>query len=136
MCVKSLQSCLTLYDPVDCCLGGSTVYEDSPGENTRMGCHAFLLGIFLTQRLNPRLLRLLQGRWPFYRWEGFISSPIFSWAPKSLQMVTADMKLKDVCSLKESYDKHRQHIKKQRRYFTDKGLCHQSYGFSSSHISM
>ena len=27
--------------------------------------------------------------------------PLFSWAPKSLQMVTAAMKLKDVCSLEE-----------------------------------
>ena len=26
---------------------------------------------------------------------------IFSWAPKSLQMVTATMKLKDACSLEE-----------------------------------
>ena len=26
---------------------------------------------------------------------------LFSWAPKSLQMVTAAMKLKDTCSLKE-----------------------------------
>ena len=26
---------------------------------------------------------------------------LFSWAPKSLQMVTAVMKLKDLCSLKE-----------------------------------
>ena len=29
---------------------------------------------------------------------------LFSWAPKSLQMVTAAMKLKDPCSLKKSYD--------------------------------
>ena len=29
---------------------------------------------------------------------------LFSWAPKSLQMVTAAMKLKDAYSLKESYD--------------------------------
>ena len=29
---------------------------------------------------------------------------LFSWAPKSLQMVTAAMKLKDACSLKKSYD--------------------------------
>ena len=35
-------------------------------------------------------------------------------APKSLQMVTVAMKLKDVCSLKKSYDQPRQHIKKQR----------------------
>ena len=27
---------------------------------------------------------------------------LFSWAPKSLQMVTAAMKLKDVCTLKEN----------------------------------
>ena len=29
------------------------------------------------------------------------SDRLFSWAPKSLQMVTAAMKLKDTCSLKE-----------------------------------
>ena len=34
---------------------------------------------------------------------------------------------------KESYDQHRQHIKKQRHYFANKGLSSQSYGFSSSH---
>ena len=32
----------------------------------------------------------------------------------SLQMVTTAMKLKDVFSLKKSYDQPRQHIKKQR----------------------
>ena len=30
-------------------------------------------------------------------------------------------------------DKHRQHIKKQRHYFANKGLSSQSYGSSSSH---
>ena len=38
----------------------------------------------------------------------------FSWAPKSLQTVTAAMKIKDACSGKKSYDKPRQHIKNQR----------------------
>ena len=37
---------------------------------------------------------------------------LFSWVQKSLQMVTAVMKLKDVCSLKESHEKPRQLIKK------------------------
>ena len=55
-------------------------------------------------------------------------------APKSLQMVTAAMKLKDAFSWKESYDQLRQHIKKQRHYLADKGLSVQSYGFSSSHV--
>jgi len=31
-------------------------------------------------------------------------------------------------------DKHRQHIKKQRHYFVNKGPGSQSYGFSSSHV--
>ena len=44
---------------------------------------------------------------------------ILSWAPKSLQMVTAAMKLKDACSLEESYDQPRQYIQKQRHYFAD-----------------
>ena len=35
--------------------------------------------------------------------------------------------------LKESYDKPRQCIKKQRHHFADKGTYSQSYGFSSSH---
>ena len=38
---------------------------------------------------------------------------LFSWAPKRLQMVTVAMKLKDACSLEESYDQPREHIKKQ-----------------------
>ena len=40
---------------------------------------------------------------------------LFFWAPNSLQMVTAAMKLKDAYSL-ESYDQPRQHIKKQKHY--------------------
>ena len=58
------------------------------------------------------------------------------WTPKSLQMLTAAMKLKDACSLEESYDKPRQYIKKQRHYFTNKGPSCQSYGFSSSYVWM
>ena len=57
-------------------------------------------------------------------------------APKSLQMVTAAMKLKDAYTWKKSYDQPRQHIKKQRHYFADKGLSSQSYGFSNSHVWM
>ena len=36
----------------------------------------------------------------------------------------------------ESYDKPRQHIKKLRHHFADKGLSSQSYGFYSSHVEM
>ena len=37
---------------------------------------------------------------------------------------------------KNSYDQPRQHIKKQRHYFANKGPSSQSYGFSSSHVWM
>ena len=66
-------------------------------------------------------------------------------SPKSLQMVTVAMKVKDeVGRLKKkigrsrsmiyhrsikTYDKHKQYIKKQRHYFVDKGLSSQSYDF-------
>ena len=73
---------------------------------------------------------------------------------KSLWMVTAAMKLKDTCSLEERWaavygvaqswtqlkrlsiisSSSRQHIKKQRHHFANKGLSSQSYGFSSSHV--
>ena len=37
---------------------------------------------------------------------------------------------------KKSYDLPRQHIKKQRHYFADKGTSSQSYGFFSGHVWM
>ena len=61
---------------------------------------------------------------------------LFSWAAKSLQMVTTAMKLKDTSPWKKSYDTPRQHIKKQRHYLANKGPSSQSYGFSSSHVGM
>ena len=64
-----------------------------------------------------------------------VSDFIF-WAPKSLQMVTAAMKLKDACSLEESYDQLQQYIQKQRHYFVNKGPSSQGYGFSSGHVWM
>ena len=45
----------------------------------------------------------------------------FFFSLKKLQMVTTAMKLKDT-PWKESYDHPRQHIKKQRHYFVNKGL--------------
>ena len=61
---------------------------------------------------------------------------LFSWAPKSLWMLTAAMKLKDACFLEENYDKPRQRIKKQRHHLADKGPYCQSCGFSSNHVWM
>ena len=36
-----------------------------------------------------------------------VSGALYSWAPKSLQMVTAAMKSKDACSLEKSYNQPR-----------------------------
>ena len=54
MCLVS-QSCLTLCNPVDCSLPGSSVHGDSPGKNTVVGCLALLQGIFPTQGSNSGL---------------------------------------------------------------------------------
>ena len=56
---KSLQSCPTLCNPMDCSLPDSSVHADSPGKNTGVGCHALLQGIFPSQGLNPSPLHLL-----------------------------------------------------------------------------
>ena len=50
-------------------------------------------------------------------------------------MVIAAMKLKDT-PWKESYDQPKQHIKKQRHYFANKGSSSQGCGFSSGHVWM
>ena len=80
------------------------------------------------------------------------SSPITSWQIdgetvetvadfiSSGSKITADgdcsheIKIKTLTPWKESYDQPRQHIKKQRHYFVNKGPSSQSFGFSSSNV--
>ena len=52
MHAKSLQSCLTLCDPMDCSPPGSSGHGDCPGKNTGVGCHALLRGFFLTEPMS------------------------------------------------------------------------------------
>ena len=54
MCVLS-RSVMSLCDPRDCSLPGSSVHGDSPGKNIRVGCHDLFQGIFPTQGSNLRL---------------------------------------------------------------------------------
>ena len=73
------------------------------------------------------------------------------WVPKGRLLIkggaakkTPEARLKGLKQLskirrwppEKSYDQPRQHIKKQRHYFTNKGPTNQSYGFSSSHVWM
>ena len=46
------------------------------------------------------------------------------------------MKLKDAYSLEEKFDQPRQHTRRQRYYFANKGPSSQGYGFSISHVWM
>ena len=75
---------------------------------------------------------------PITSWEidGETMSDFIFLGSKSLQMVTAAMKLKDACSLEEKLWPTWTAIKKQGPYFANKGQSSQSYGFSSGHIWM
>ena len=77
------------------------------------------------------------------------SSPITSWQIDGERVrdfilgskITADgdcsHEIKTLTPWKESYDQPRQHIKKQRHFFANKGLSSQGYGFFfSSHVWM
>ena len=80
------------------------------------------------------------------------SSPITSWQIDGETMktvrdiifrgskITADgdcsCEIKTLAPWTKSYDKPRQHIKKQRQYFASKGPYSQSYGFSSTCVCM
>ena len=90
--------------------------------------------ILICHRLTGLLRDYKQRKWSIFEELNQPSQNIlFCEAPKSLQMVTSAMKLKDVAPGKKSYDQPRQHIKKQSHYFAKKDPSSQSYGFSSSH---
>ena len=54
-CVKSLQSCPTLCDPVDSIPTSLLCPWESPSKNTGVSCHVLLQGIFPTKELNLHL---------------------------------------------------------------------------------
>ena len=79
-------------------------------------------------------------------------SPITSWQIDGERMdtvrdfiflgskITADgdcsHEIKTLAPWEKSYDQDRQHIKKQRHYFADKGPSSPGYGFSCGHVWM
>ena len=72
------------------------------------------------------------------QWKQWLT--LFFWAPKSLQMVIAAMKLKGAYCLEGKIDSNwtnlDSYIKKQRHYFVNKGMSNQGYDFSSGHVWM
>ena len=79
MCLV-IQSCLSLCDPMDYSLSGSSVHGYSPGKDTGVGCHACFQGIFSTQGLNPHL--------PHCRQIILLSGLPYTWLTPKLAMQT------------------------------------------------
>ena len=76
-CAQSLQLCWTLFDPVDCSPPGSCVYRIFPTRILEWVAMPSSRGIFLTQGLNPCLLRLLHWQQILYH-EHNLGSPYLS----------------------------------------------------------
>ena len=113
---KSLQSCPTLCDPIDS--------RDSPGKNTGVGCH------FLLQCMKVKSESEVAQSCPT------LSDPMDCSPPGSAVHGIFQARVLEWSAIAFSHDNPRQHIKKQRHYFPDKGLSSQGYGFSSSHVWM
>ena len=119
---KSLQSCLTLCDPMDCCLPGFSIHGILQAKTLEWVAISFSnAGKWKVKVKSLSSVWLLATPWTAgYQatpsmgfsgqqyWSGMpLTSPMETvtdfifWAPKSVQMVTAAMKLKDPCSLEE-----------------------------------
>ena len=106
---------------------------DSPGKNTGVGCH------FLLQCMKVKVkVKSLSHVW-------LVATPWTATyqAPPSMgfsrQEYWSGLPLpspKTLATWEKSYDKPRQHVKKLRHHFANKGPYCQSYGFSSSHVQM
>ena len=55
-------SCVRFFATLQTVARQTPLSMDFPDKNTGVDCHAFLQGIFPTQRLNPCLLHLLHGK--------------------------------------------------------------------------
>ena len=63
-------------------------------------------------------------------------SDFIFWGSKITADGDCSQEIKTLTLWKKSYDQPRQHIKKQRHYFANKGPSCQDYDFSSSHVWM
>ena len=94
---------------------------DSPGKNTGVHCHFFLQckKVKSESEVAQSCLSLrnpMDYNLPGSSIHGIFQARVLEWVAIAFS------------------DQPRQHIKQQRHYFANKGLCSQSYGFSSSHV--
>ena len=97
---------------------------DFPGKNTGVGCH-FLLQCRKVKSESEVSQSCLT-----------LSDPMDCSPPDSSIHGIFQARVLEWGAIAFSDDQPRQHIKKQRHYFANKGLSSQSYGFSSSHVWM
>ena len=80
------------------------------------------------------LVPSVHGKWMGKQWKQW--ETLFWGVPKSLQMVTAAMKLRHLLLGRKVMTNLDSIIKKQRHYFANKGPSSQSFGSSSGHVWM
>ena len=118
---KSCQSCPTRCAQQTAAHQARRPWE-SPGKNTAVGCH-FLLQCRKVKsesqaaQLCPTLSDPMDCSLPGPSIHGMFQARVLEWVATAF-----------------SNDQPKQHIKKQRPCFADKGLSSQSYGFASSHV--
>ena len=97
---------------------------DSPGKNTGMGCHFPLQCMKVKSESKVAQLCLT------------LSDPMDCSLSGSSVHGIFQARVLEWVAIAFSDGQPRQHIKKQRHYFANKGPFSQSYGFSSSHVWM
>ena len=143
LCCQSVaESCPTLCNPMNCSTPGLPCPSPSPGvcsnscqtqvKHLACNCMTSVKGEHLREWFFLKLFVL-----------GFLLFLLFItqsyptlWDPMdcSTPGLPVHHQLPELAPWKRSCDQPRQHIKKQRHYFADKGPSSQSYGFSSSHV--
>ena len=133
---------LLLSDPIDTRLPRPW---DSPSKNTGVGCHFLLQCMKVKEESEKVGLKLniqktkMMASGPITSWQidGETVTGFIFWGSKITVGGDCSHKIKRHLLLgRKLCDHRRQHIKKQRHYFANKGLSSQSYGFSTSHVWM
>ena len=89
-------------------------------------------------KLNIQKTKIMASGPIITSWEidGETVSDFIFWGSKITADGDCSHEIQMLTPWKESHDQPRQHIKKQRHYFANKGLPRQAYGFSSGHVWM
>ena len=152
MCNKTVhfssvtQSCLTICNPMDCSMPGLPVHHQLL-ELTQIHVHRVGDAIQPSHPVIPfsSCLQSFSASGSFPMSQLFTSGGESIGASASASVLPMNIQnwfplgltgKKTLVPWKKSYDQPRQHIKKQKHYFDNKGPSGQSYSFSISHVWM